>query len=82
MSDKLDSIKQPNPTKNDPFDLIKRIIFAYWPVYAISIILSLIIAKNIIKYTAPNYEIYAKVLIKDEDGNSAGKDILKEMDLF
>lgn len=70
-----------NTSSKDPFEIIKRIILAYWPIYLISILISVLIAHNILKYAVPEYEIRAKILIKDQE-KSSGKDFFEEMDMF
>jgi tyrosine-protein kinase Etk/Wzc len=61
---------------NDRIKIEKLISKAkiYWPLFFISILLSLIIGYIYLRYSTPIYKIHAKVLIKDEKkGNSEGQ---------
>lgn len=58
-------------------------IFAYWPLLAICVVFTLIVAYVYLRYTTPKYMSYAKVLIKDEkkSGSVGEGQLLQELGL-
>lgn len=58
-------------------------IFAYWPVLAICIVVSVLVAYIYLRYTTPRYMSYAKVLIKDDKktGSMGEGQLLQELGL-
>lgn len=59
------------------------IILAYWPVLAICVVVSILVAYIYLRYTTPRYMAYAKVLIKDEKkaGGMGEGQLLQELGL-
>lgn len=52
--------------------LLSKII-AYWPLYAVFIVVACLLAFVYLRYTTPKYAASAKVLIKDEAKNNTGE---------
>lgn len=57
-------------------------VWAYWPVFAVCILLACCIAYVYLRYVTPKYMCYAKVLIKDEEKGGVGEgQLLQELGL-
>lgn len=58
-------------------------ILAYWPVFAVCVLVSLLAAYVYLRYTTPRYMAYAKVLIKDDkkSGSIGEGQLLQELGL-
>lgn len=55
-------------------------VFAYWPLFTLSIVIACLVAYVYMRYATPKYMVHAKVLVKDEKKNAAGEgQILQEL---
>lgn len=64
----------------NPYDIVRKVILPFWPIYAISLVIAFFAARVYIRYQIPVYQVFGKVLLK-EDGGAEGA-ILKEFDIF
>jgi len=72
-----------NPGENpafNPYEIVRKVIFPFWPIYLITLIAAFVLGKVYIKFQVPLYQVVAKLLLKD-DGGMESK-ILKEFDVF
>ncbi len=68
FSDKTDQ----SSINNINIEKILSKIFAYWPIFIISIIIALAIAYIQLRYATPVYKVDASVLVKDDKASTGG----------
>ena len=69
----------------DYIAVVRNTFRAYWPLYAIAVILFLGSAFLLLRYTSPTYRVTAKILVKDDKKTGVGggaSSLISEFDLF
>jgi capsular exopolysaccharide synthesis family protein len=64
----------------NPYDIVRKVILPFWPVYAIALVIAFFAARVYIRSQIPVFQVFGKVLLK-ENGGAEGA-ILKEFDIF
>ena len=65
-----------------PYNIIKRVILPYWPVYILTFIGAYFLGKYQLSKESYVYEVYGKVLIKPELSSGKGQQVLEDLDMF
>ncbi len=65
-----------------PYNIIKRVILPYWPVYILSFVVAYFAGKYSLSKQSYVYEVFGKVLIKPELSSGKGQQVLEDLDMF
>jgi len=63
-------------------DEIRQKYYPYWPIFVLTILISLFAAYMYLRYTQPTYRVTGKLLVKDEKKGVDASKVLDALNVF
>ena len=76
QSDRM-AIKQKDNPAFHPYEIVRKVILPFWPVYLLTLIIAFLYSKFTLQSEMPIYEVKAKIVLQQD--NSAEGAVIKEL---